>query len=280
MGPKSHEKAGDERVRAAPIRPILGVLIAIAITTAMDANGLSAFSALPLFPLMGIFWYLERLSRRSAGFVWGRWQHYGVAALYPVLVLGAITLLAAAARAVDLSQTDWAKAGLNLALVTISTFMVAILTEEGFFRGWLWASLARWGETPNRILIWTSLAFALWHVSAVVLHTGFDVPAAQIPVFVANAAVLGAIWGVLRWESGSVIVASLSHGVWNGMAYVLFGYGTKVGALGVKNTAVFGPEVGVLGLGANIAFLVALWWWKRSKEYSDDEHNEHPGRCR
>ncbi|MGO9210031.1 MAG: hypothetical protein ACLPXM_00545 [Terriglobales bacterium] len=35
--------------------PILGVLAAIAVTTAMDANGLSAFSALPLFPLMALF---------------------------------------------------------------------------------------------------------------------------------------------------------------------------------------------------------------------------------
>ena len=52
-------------------RPMLGVIVAIAITTTMDACGLSAFSALPLFPLMGIFWYLEGLSRPSVGFVWG-----------------------------------------------------------------------------------------------------------------------------------------------------------------------------------------------------------------
>ena len=137
-------------MRAALTRPILGVLIAIVITTTMDATGLSALSALPMFPLMGIFWYLERLSRRSMGFVWGRWRHYGMATLYPVLVLGTITFISAAARAVDLSQTNWDKAWLNLALITISTILVAILTEEGFFRGWLWASLERAGETPGR----------------------------------------------------------------------------------------------------------------------------------
>lgn len=94
-------------MRSTLTRPILGVVIAIVITTSMDATGLSAFSALPLFPLMGIFWYLERLSRRSMGFVWGRWRHYGLATLYPVLVLGTITLISSAVGAVDLSQTNY-----------------------------------------------------------------------------------------------------------------------------------------------------------------------------
>jgi hypothetical protein len=75
----------------APRRPILGVLAAIAITTTMDATGLSAFSALPLFPLLGLFWYLQRLSRVEVGFAWGQWRHYGLAALYPVCVMGVIT---------------------------------------------------------------------------------------------------------------------------------------------------------------------------------------------
>ena len=244
-------------------RPMLGVIVAIAITTTMDACGLSAFSALPLFPLMGIFWYLEGLSRPSVGFVWGRWRHYGLALLHPALVLGVIAVVSAAAGVVDLSQTNWKKACLNVALVTVSTILVAILTEEGFFRGWLWASLERAGETRSRVLIWSSIAFSLWHLSAVTLETGFDLPSAQVPVFMVNAAVMGAIWGLMRWISGSVIVASLCHGAWNGGAYVLFGFGTKAGALGIKDTAIFGPEVGVLGLALNVAFVAVLWrWWK------------------
>ena len=78
-----------------------------------------------------------------------------------------------------------------------------------------------------------------------------------------NAAVLGAIWGMLRSISDSVVVASVSHGLWNGGAYVLFGYGTKVGALGVTQTSIFGPEVGFVGLLLNLAFAFALWRsWK------------------
>jgi len=250
-------------VKSALKWPILGVAAAIAITTAMDANGLSAFSALPLFPLAGLFWYLERLSRRSMGLVWGRWSHYGLAVLYPVAVLGLVGLISAASGAVDISQTDWAKARLDFALVTISTIFAAILTEEGFFRGWLFASLGRAGLKQEQIVIWSSIAFSLWHLSAVTLPTGFDLPVEQIPVFMINAAILGAIWGFLRLLSGSVIVTSVSHGVWNGGAYVFFGYGTKIGALGIKGTAIYGPEVGFLGLALNLILGIALWrWWK------------------
>jgi membrane protease YdiL (CAAX protease family) len=188
-------------------RSILGVLVAIIVTTAMDATGLSDFSALPLCPLMFLFWYLDRLSRRSMGFVWGRLRHYGLAMLYPVAMLGAVGLVSAAAGATDFAQANWEKASRDLVLIAASTILVAIVTEEGFFRGWLFASLDRAGETPSGILLWSSVAFALWHLSAVSLHTGFDLPVAQIPVFIVNAAVMGAIWGLLRSISGSVIVA-------------------------------------------------------------------------
>lgn len=243
--------------------PLLGVLAAIAITTTMDATGLSPFSALPLFPLLGLFWYLQRLSRAELGFRWGQWDHYGLAALYPVGVVGAIILVAAAAGAIDISHTNWKKAGINFTLVVISTILVVIVTEEGFFRGWLWTSLERAGLQKASILIWSSIAFSLWHWSAVMLKTGFDPPRAQVPVFMVNAVVMGMVWGVLRWISDSVIVSSVSHGLWNGMAYVFFGFGTKVGALGIKKTGLFGPEVGVSGLAVNLIFAVALWrWWK------------------
>jgi len=43
---------------------------------------------------------------------------------------------------------------------------------------------------------------------------------------------MGAAWGLIRWISGSVIVASVSHGVWNGFTYALFGFGTRAGASG------------------------------------------------
>jgi membrane protease YdiL (CAAX protease family) len=242
--------------------PLLGVVAAIAITTTLDAAGLVSFSALPLAALLGLLWYVQRLSRVEAGFVWAKARHFGLALLHPLLVIGVITAIAFAAGAVDVEHTDWQRAALNFALMTISTMLIATITEEGFFRGWLWASLKRTGQSPGRVLLWTSLAFTAWHLSAVLLPTGFNPPLAQVPIFLINATLLGAIWGMLRLMSGSVLVASVAHGLWNGFAYVFFGFGTMMGALGIEDTATYGPEVGWLGLVANLLF--AAWLWFKS----------------
>ena len=245
-------------------RPLVGGLAAIAITTTMDATGLTAFSALPLFPLGLLLWAWERFSRIEMGLRWGSPRDYGLALLHPLAVIGTITAVAAIAGAIDVGQTDWEKAGMNLLLVGVSTVLAGILTEEGFFRGWLFASLRRAGLSEMGVLVWSSIAFSLWHVSWVALDTGFDLPAPQIPVYLVNATLMGAIWGLLRIVSGSVIVASVAHGVWNGLAYVLFGVGPKVGALGIEATHIYGPEVGVLGLVLNAVFAFGLWRWMKN----------------
>ena len=230
-------------------------------------GGSFKFSALALLPLLFLFWRLSHLSRTEVGFKVGHANDYGIAVFLPVVVMGAIALIAWPAGAVDLTKTNWPKTAANLALVTISTFLVAIVTEEGFFRGWFWGSLEKVGMKTDRVLIWSSIAFALWHISAVTLDPDFKRTTAQIPVYLCNAAVIGAVWGLLRARSGSIIVTSLSHGLWNGMAYVLFGFGSRPGSLGIRNTALFGPENGLLGLGCNLIFAWLLWRrWSHSRE--------------
>jgi len=256
--------------------PIIGVLIAIAVTTTMDATGLSAFSAFALLPLMLLFWYVERLSRSEMGFKWGSPADFALALLYPVVVIGLIVIAATFAGAVDLSKTNWQKALLNLVIVTISTALVAIITEEGFFRGWLWGSLRRRRISEAQVLIYTSIAFSAWHISAVTLDTDYRPATSQILIFLINAAVIGIVWGMLRWISGSIIVASCSHGLWNGIAYVFFGFGTKTGALGVRNTSIFGPEIGILGLIGNAGFALVLWQLWRTRRYRTDQSDAGP----
>jgi hypothetical protein len=240
------------------------VVAAIAVTSAMDATGLSAFSSLPLLPLLAIFCYLQRFSAREIGFTWGRakaLRSYALAITYPLVVMGAIAAIAALAGALNPAGAPHVKHSwwFNLLLVGGTTIPAALLTEEGFFRGWLWASLRRTGQGKVAIVILTSLAFALWHWSSVMLPTGFNPPLAQVPVFMLNAVLLGATWGMLRLLSGSLVVASVSHGVWNGLAYVLFGFGDRAGVLGISNTALYGPEVGILGLLLNLVLTAVLW---------------------
>jgi len=243
------------------LRPaFLGVLVAIAITTAMDATGYTMLSALPLFPLAGLFWFLQKFSRPEIGLTWGNPRAYGLALAYPVVVLGVAALIAWITGAIDTSEADWNKALLNLVLMSSTGIIMVLITEEGFFRGWLWASLKRAGQTDVQTLIWTSLAFTLWHVSAVSLDTGFDLPAREIPIYLINATLIGAVFGMLRMASGSVVVPSVCHAVWNGILYPLYGFGEKTGTLGITQTHIYGPEVGVLGIVLNLLFAAALWF--------------------
>ena len=224
----------------------------------MDATGLSAFSALPLLPLGVALWIAGRHSRAGMGLRWGRPSDYGFALLHPLLVIGLLTGLAAAYEVVQIGEVDWKRAASRIALHSVVGAIAVLLTEEGFFRGALWAALDAAGLKQRATLIWTTVAFAAWHISPVVLDTGFDPPPAQVPVYLVNAFVMGLIWGLLRLTSGSIIVASIAHSSWNAVAYLLYGFGTRVGTLGIADTTFFAPETGLLGLLLNVAFAALL----------------------
>jgi len=236
-----------------------GALTAIVVTTTMDATGYFMFSALPLFPLAALFWYLQKFSFAEIGLTIGSGRDYAWALAYPLFVLGLIAAIAWAVGAVNFAGADWNKTFLNMGLMSSTGILMALITEEGFFRGWLWASLKRAGRSDIYILVWTSLAFTIWHISAITLDTGFDLPANEIPIYLVNATLLGLIWGTLRMVSGSIVVPAVCHAVWNGLDYPLYGFGEKVGALGIEKTHIFGPEVGILGIALNVIFAVILW---------------------
>ena len=246
-------------------RILFGVGLAIAATATLDFLGYAMLSALPLIPLFFLFAFLDRIPRRELGLIAGTGKGYALALAHPLVVIGLLGWLAYAAGAVDLTALDGAKAMRNIAITALATFVMAIITEEGFFRGWLWAALGRLGKSPWTILITTSIAFVLWHVSFVFISNEFHFEPAHIPYFFANATLLGLIWGMLRLGSGSIVVSSASHGLWNGLVYVLFGVGSGAGALGIKQLGLFGPEVGLYGIALNAAFFAVLWWLYREK---------------
>ena len=116
--------------------PAIGGLAAISIMIAMDTNGLSNFSALPLLLLTGVFWYWQRIPAKEMGLEWGSLRDHGLAVLYPIIVLGTITLIVFLLGAVDLGGgADWEKAGLNMALMSSVGVIMVLLTEESFGAG-------------------------------------------------------------------------------------------------------------------------------------------------
>lgn len=245
-----------------------GALGAIAITTTMDATGYSMFSALPLAALVGIYWALQKFSRAEMGLVWGDRKFYAMALAYPFAVLGTIAAVAFLVGATDTGDANWKNVLINVGAGSSIGILMVLITEEGFFRGWMWASLKRAGQSDVQILIITSITFTLWHLPAISLDTGFDIPAREIPIFLINATLIGGVWGLLRMISGSVVVPAVCHAVWNALDYPLFGYGEKVGALGIEKTHIFGPEVGVLGIAINSIFAASLWFWWRTQTHA------------
>ena len=121
------------------------------------------------------------------------------------------------------------------------------------------ASLKRAGKSDTRVLIFSSFAFTLWHVSAVTLDTGFDLPASETPIYMINIIFLGILWAVLRRVCGSNQGPPKSHAVWNGIDYRLSGFGEKVDALGNNETHICGQELGILGIVLGLAFLALIW---------------------
>ena len=248
------------------IRPLVGILAAIAITTTMDANDLSVFSALPLLPLGLLLWYWERFSRREMGLSLGSAEGLRLGA--------AVSVRGDRCRYCDCptgrcrryfrhrleALLDRARGGKH------RWGLHGALDRRRFLQGLALGLARQGGKKSEPELLWTSIAFCAWHVSAVSLETGFDLPLAQIFVYLPNALFLGLVWGMLRLISGSAVVASVSHAVWNALAYGLFAYGTKVGALGVQETSIYGPEVGYVGLALNAAF--AAWLWRKVKSQS------------
>ena len=122
------------------------------------------------------------------------------------------------------------------------------MTEDGFFRGWLWASLRRAGLHAPHVVLVTGIAFGLWHLPYALLGTGYAPLSAEVPLLILNASIVGIAWGLLRLISSSLLVAAVTHGIWNGVVYELFNNGAEIGALGIRNTALFGPEAGVVAV--------------------------------
>ena len=240
--------------------PALAFLASVVTNTILPGSG-----ALLLLPLLLIFWFLQRFSRREMGFVLGRPRHYSLGLLHPVLVISLMVMVAWMAGATNMENTDWSRVGLDFALMALTTILAALVTEDGFFRGWLWAALQRAGLSPSGVALWTGIAFGVWHLPYAILDAGYD-PFTELPLFIINASIIGFAWGLLRLISGSVIVPSVVHGIWNGAVYVLFNRGSEIGALGIQETAIFGPEAGLLGLALNVAYTIGLWLWYRRAE--------------
>ncbi len=213
--------------------------------------------------MMIALWVAQRLTRREVGIAVGDRTSYFIALAYPVGIIGCVALGAWSAQLIDLKDLSATTVFRRLSLNFLVTFVLALITEEGFFRGALWGSCMRAGFSPAKTLIWTSVAFGLWHLAVPIIEPDFAQPLSKVPQYVIGSTVFGVAMGLLRLRSGSIIVPSVCHALWNALAYTFFGAGEKVGQLGIADPSIWDPERGYAGLA--LAVLVAAFWWWRVK---------------
>jgi membrane protease YdiL (CAAX protease family) len=235
---------------------ILAIIISPLVTI---LSGSPNFSALVLLPLAVFFWLAVRPGRVDLGISPGRPRHYGLAVAYPLIVMGLLLMLIWRLEGISWAGMDGRRIAFVIAVNSLAGTLGVLLTEEGFFRGVVWGLLGTRDVDGRRILIFTSVAFLIWHVPVAFLEMGEGFPRSAIPVYLVNVLLLGLNWGLLRLASGSVIVPALSHAVWNAIAYKFFGFGVEYGELARSSFTVLDPERGVAGIGLNAAFALILW---------------------
>jgi membrane protease YdiL (CAAX protease family) len=135
---------------------------------------------------------------------------------------------------------------------------LALINEEGFFRG---ARAASGPDFPAKTIIWTSLAFGLWHFAVPIIDPDFAQPLSKIPQYVVGSTAFGVAMGLLRLRSGSIVVPCLCHALWNASVYTFFGAGEKMGQLSISDSSMWDPERGYAGLVLAVFAAALLWWW-------------------
>jgi membrane protease YdiL (CAAX protease family) len=80
------------------------------------------------------------------------------------VILGLTAAIATLFDTIDTSFTNWNKTVTNIGLMSSTGILMVMITEEGFFRGWLWASLKRAGKSDRAVLCRTTFAFMVWHL--------------------------------------------------------------------------------------------------------------------
>jgi CAAX protease family protein len=241
--------------------PLIASVGAIAVSPLLLlTTGQGAFYNLWLAVMMIGLWAAQRLTRREVGIAVGDPGTYLIALAYVVGIIGCVALGAWAAQSIDLKDYSATTALRRLSLNFLATFVLALITEEGFFRGALWGSCARAGFSPAKTVIWTSLAFGLWHFAVPIIDPDFAQPLGKVPQYVIGSTAFGVAMGLLRLRSGSIIVPSACHALWNASVYTFFGAGGKTGQLGISDPSIWDPERGYAGLVLAVLAAVLLWW--------------------
>lgn len=214
------------------------------------------FSALTLLPISVLAIFIFRIPIKSL-FPKNPLRNYFIAISYPLVIMIVLTALTFLAGEFATKDESIARVAMVISINSFFGILAALLTEELFFRGVCWHLLEKQHYSPWRINLITSIIFTAWHLPIGFYEFGaFD--KAHLPVYFLNAFLLSINWGILRAASGSILITSVCHALWNGLTYKLFGFGDKSGFF-LSSFYTFDAERGWLGIPLNLISAVVLY---------------------
>lgn len=103
--------------------------------------------------------------------------------------------------------------GLAVALALVNGTLEEAAWRGGFFRAF--------GDRRALGFVFGLLLFTLWHVPLILAH-GIDYGPGGGASLVGGAALLGLVWSIVVWRTGSIFWVSLAHVATNVFAFVAF----------------------------------------------------------
>ncbi len=216
-----------------------------------------------------VVWIIFRPGLKTIGLAVGSPGAWTISLGYVLAVNSGLLLLAWTAGEVQFASTEMQEMFRTIGVIFTMTFLVVLLTEEGYFRGVLWGACDRCELGPAQTYWTTSFAFAAWHIYLPFVEPEFAIATWQIPIYLVNVILISFAWGWLRLATGSLWLCCFVHAVWNALVYSVFGAGVATGFSNIESVWIFGPERGCLGIIANGA---ALWLLSRLVRSPSNNH--------
>lgn len=216
--------------------------------------------------------FLDRQSFISLGFERRRgwlWE-IGFGVILGFVLIGGIFLVEWAGRWLTVGDAVWRFQALGPALLMLAgylaLFILAGASEEIMFRGYILQNLREWPGTILAVVI-SSILFGLVHG----LNPSFNLLAAL------NIVLAGVVFCYAYLITGNLWLPIAYHFSWNFFQGPVFSFPvsgmisgglllTQVSQAGsVITGGAFGPEGGLMGLGAQLLSLLILWLWGRAQ---------------
>ena len=217
--------------------------------------------------------FLDRQSFASLGFARRRgwlWE-IGFGVILGFVLMGSIFLVEWAGGWLTVGDGVWRFQALGPALLMLAgyftLFILAGASEEIMLRGYILQNLREWPGTILAVVI-SSILFGLLH--------GFN---PNISLFAAlNIALAGVAYCYAYLITGNLWLPLAFHFSWNFFQGPVFSFpvsGMSSGGLLLTRVSqarraitggAFGPEGGLMGLGAQLLGLLILWLWAKRRE--------------